>query len=149
MNGSAGAGVACSLTRRSLVISYDSVVVVALWFAATAILLPIAGVQAIEPGQQFYFLYPPYLALVNWLYLAISWRYGNQTLGMRAWRVYLYCGGDNRLSWQNAALRYLVAVAGFAMVGVGFISGLLHSGGLTWHDRASRSWLIFKGVRFN
>ncbi len=134
-------GLPCTLLRRSLAIIYDSVVVLALWFAATAVLLPLSGLRVIEPGQQYYFLYPPYLAVVNWMYLAVSWRSGGQTLGMKAWRIYLHTVGGRRLSWQDTALRYLFALMGFAAAGVGFLSSLFRSDGLTWHDRATNSQL--------
>jgi uncharacterized RDD family membrane protein YckC len=144
MNSRAELQISSSLGRRCLAIGYDTVIVVALWFAATAILLPITGVTTIEPGQPFYYLYPPCLLLVNWLYLAVSWRYGNQTLGMRAWRVFLRTGDGNRLGWGNAGLRYVVALAGFTALGVGFLSSLFHPDKFTWQDRASDSWLEFR-----
>lgn len=144
MNFQAEQGIPCSLTRRCLAISYDIVVVMALWFAATAALLPLSGGQTIEPGQAYYFLYPPYLLLVNWLYLAVSWRYGNQTLGMKAWQLFLCNRADERISWSKAVARYSVAIAGFTVIGAGFLSSLFRPDKLTWHDRASDSWLEFR-----
>ena len=142
-----GSDMPCSLTRRSLAIGYDIVAVLTLWFAATAVLLPFTGVPAIEPGQDYYFLYPPCLLLVNWLYLALSWRHGNQTLGMKAWRLFLRSGSDERISWGNTVSRYSVAVIGFAAMGAGFISSLFRPDKLTWQDRASDSWPVFRPLK--
>ena len=144
INSLAGHAIPCSLTRRCLAISYDSVVVIALWLATTAALLPLTGVATIEPGQGFYFLYPPCLLLVNWLYLAVSWRYGNQTLGMRAWQLFLCSRTDQRISWGKTVARYSVALAGFTVIGAGFFSSLFRPDKLTWHDRASGSWPEFR-----
>lgn len=147
MSSKTKSNVPCSLVRRCLAISYDAVVVLALWFAATTVLLPLSGVHAIEPGQQYYFLYWPYLFLVNWFYVALSWRHGNQTLGMKAWRLYLRNGTGKRLSWAYSAKRYCVALLGFALLGAGFFSSLLRADKRTWQDRASDSWPVFLGKK--
>jgi len=137
-------GLPCTLRRRCLAISYDAVVVLALWFAATAVLLPLTGVHAVEPGQEYYFLYWPYLLLVNWFYLALSWRHGNQTLGMKAWRLFLHSDSGKRLSWGNTVRRYIVALVSLAILGAGFLSSLAREDKLTWQDRVSNSWPMFR-----
>jgi uncharacterized RDD family membrane protein YckC len=134
----------CPLPRRLLAIIYDSVVVLALWFAVTALLLPLTGAQAFAPGQQYYFLYPFCLLIINWLYLAISWRVGNQTLGMKAWRIYLHRDSGGRITWLETAVRFALAVAGLVLLGTGFLSSLADPMNRTWHDRASHSRLLHR-----
>ena len=144
MNSTADIELPCSLLRRSLAICYDTVVVIALWFAATSLLFLLTGVSAIVPGQNFYFLYWPYLLLWNWLYLGLSWRYGKQTLGMKAWQLHLHNDCGEILTWTNSARRYLAALAAFFMLGIGFISSIFRQDKLTWQDRASGSWPVFR-----
>jgi uncharacterized RDD family membrane protein YckC len=63
---------------------------------------------------------------------------------MRAWRLFLRTANGNRLDWGNAGLRYVVALAGFTALGVGFLSSLMRPDKLTWQDRASDSWPEFR-----
>ena len=72
------------LFRRLGAAVYDSLLVLATLFAATAVVLPLTGGEAVPAGTIWY---PAYLIGVSYVYFAGFWIYGGQTLGMRAWKL--------------------------------------------------------------
>ena len=61
------------LGRRLAAIAYDSILLVAVLFVATAILLPLTGGEAIGPSHG---LYPAYLMAVAFGYFGWFWTHG-------------------------------------------------------------------------
>ena len=81
---------------------YDSLLLVALYFVLTAVLLYFRDGEAIAPGN------PAYLTLlvaVCWLFHVVFWRRGGRTLGMQSWRLRLVDGDGNiqTIAGDNAA----------------------------------------------
>lgn len=126
----------CALPRRLAAMLYDGLLILALWMAATAVVVLIRQAE-VQPANPFFQLY---LLSVAWLYLAISWRAG-QSVGMRAWRIRLM--SDTRpITWLQTLIRFVVAILSWAAVGLGFVWGLFHPRKATWHDLASESRLV-------
>lgn len=127
------------LTRRLLAILYDSLLLLAVLYFATAILLPFTGGEAIAPRTPWY---SAYLLLVSFLYFGGFWTHGGQTLGMRAWRVRLAPLEGEVVSWSQALARFLASLASWAPLGLGFVWALFDRKRMTWHDHLSRSILV-------
>lgn len=127
------------LIRRLAAILYDSLLLLAVLFIATALILPLTGGEAVRAGHP---LFMTYIFLVAFFFYAWFWTHGGQTLGMRAWRlrVVRYDGGPISL-WQ-ALLRYLVAFVSWGALGLGFLWSLVDREKLTWHDRYSQTKLV-------
>jgi uncharacterized RDD family membrane protein YckC len=129
----------CGLLRRMLAICYDSVVVLALLMLAGLLALPLdtGGQQALlDPG------FTLYLLAVWYLYLAWSWRRAGMTLGMRAWRLRVVTGDGHPPGWGVCLLRFTVALAGSAALGLGLLWALLDRQNRCWHDLASGTRLV-------
>ena len=117
--------------------TYDAIAVVAVLMAVTALSL----MTPLRDQKAFVDPLPTLVLLLSWyLYLALCWR--GLTLGMRAWRVRLVFAEDQQPGWGRLAVRFLVSLASAACLGLGFISGLFDPRQRTWHDRASKSWLV-------
>jgi uncharacterized RDD family membrane protein YckC len=127
----------CGLIRRLAAMTYDGLLLIALWMIAAAVVVIPAG-HEIEPGAPIFQLY---LLVVAWAYLAICWRHGGQTLGMKAWRIRLL-GTQQPVGWGTTAVRFVVAVASLLGFGIGFIWSLFHPRHATWHDLASGTYLV-------
>lgn len=134
---------ACGLPRLALVMLYDALVVVALWFLAGLAALPLTG-----GGRQV--LHDPLLTawvlLVWFAYLAWCWTHGGQTVGMRAWKVRITGSGGESVSWRSAVVRFGVALVSAACLGAGFWWALADPLSRTWHDRASGTRLVRAGL---
>lgn len=126
----------CALPRRIAAIVYDSLLIVALWMAATAAVVLLRQSQ-VEPSSLAFQLY---LVAVAWLYLAICWRAG-QTLGMKAWRIRLI-GDTQPIAWSSTVIRFVAAMLSWAAFGIGFLWSLFHQQRATWHDLASGTRLV-------
>ncbi len=72
--------------RRLAALVYDSLVLAALWMAATLPVLALTGGEAVTGGV---WLYRFYLLVIAGVFFGWFWTHGGQTLGMRAWRAKL------------------------------------------------------------
>lgn len=134
----------CRLPRRIAAMVYDGLLLVALWMVAAALVVVPTG-REIEPGST---LFQAYLLIVAWGYLAICWRRGGQTLGMKAWRIRLKTDKEKEpVTWIATAVRFVVSIASLLCFGLGFIWSLFHPHRATWHDLASGTWLQFEPGR--
>lgn len=129
------------LTRRLLAILYDSLLLFAVLYLATAIVLPFRGGEAIAPQTPWY---SAYLLVVSFLYFGGFWTHGGQTLGMRAWRMRLTSKEGEVVSWGQALARFLGSLGSWAPLGLGFAWALFDRKRMTWHDHLSRSVLVNK-----
>ena len=86
----------CSLRRRLMAIVYDSCLLFSVLFFATVLVLPAAGGEAFAANN---LIYSAYLLFITYFYFVWQWKKGRQTLGMRAWHIYLLTpgGGAARL----------------------------------------------------
>ena len=127
----------CSLPRRLAAIVYDALVVTAvLFFAAVPVVLLHGG--AVEESIPF----RVYLVAVAFAFFGGFWTHGGQTIGMRAWRVWLVRDDGGPVRWRDAALRYVLAVGSWLPVAAGFLWALIDRDSRAWHDRFSGTHLV-------
>jgi len=127
---------------RLLAMTYDFFPALALWFAASGLLLLLRAGQPIEPGSVASVLGLVVLWLASGGYALLSWRRGGQTLGMRPWRLKVTRADGSRAGVGALSLRYAVATLSLAAVGLGFLWSLFDRERRTWHDLASRTVLV-------
>lgn len=129
----------CDLGRRLAAILYDSLLLLAVLFIASALWLIPSGGEATEGQDPLLTLF---LLLVAFAFFAWFWSHGGQTLGMRAWRVRLQNRRKGPLTLWQIMLRFLVAIASWLVFGLGFLWSLIDREKLTWHDRYSMTELV-------
>lgn len=118
-------------------ILYDGLILVGLWMIAAAIVVISAG-GAVENGSLGFQLF---LLLVAFAYFGGCWRFGRQTVGMRAWKIRLEAE-QAPPDMASLAIRFLVAIGSLAAAGAGFWLALFRADAATWHDRASHTRLV-------
>jgi uncharacterized RDD family membrane protein YckC len=129
--------------RRFIAMSYDAMLLIALSFGYGGIvLLGRNWLFGIDPTQA-----PGAIFQIGWLLLIAGfyiyfWQHGGQTLGMRAWRIQLVNKSGAPLSFQQSLIRCLVAPFSLAFGGLGYWWAFWDKDGQTWHDRASKSFVI-------
>ena len=128
-----------SLPKRLAALFYDALLLVAVWFVATALVLPLNHGQAIHTGNPFY---SSYLLFVSFFFFGWFWMHGGQTLGMRAWRLQLRRRDGLPLSWWHVLLRFLSAMPSWLLLGLGYWWILFDKEKLAWHDRFSETWIV-------
>ncbi|MES9829874.1 MAG: RDD family protein [Candidatus Thiodiazotropha sp.] len=127
------------LIRRLAAILYDSLLLIALLFVATAIItLPFGN-----PSGAMFLVFQFFIfEIIPLIFFTGFWAQGGQTLGMRAWRLKLIRMDGGDIGWSDALKRHLAALFSILLFGLGFIWILLDPQKLAWHDRLSKTRLI-------
>lgn len=128
-----------SLLVRVAAMIYESLLVIAVLFVASFIVLPFVG--ELHSGWQRH-LFQAYLAGVLFAYFSTFWLRSGQTLAMKTWRIRLCDHSGGRVSFRQAALRFVVALAGALLVGAGFWWALFDRERQFFHDRVAGTRLI-------
>ncbi|WP_292399245.1 MULTISPECIES: RDD family protein [unclassified Methylophaga] len=126
--------------RLLAVMMYDSMLLVSVLLVAAAVAVALNGGEAIGANNPFFFVY---LLGVAFIFYGWFWTHGGQTLGMRAWRVYLISGQNTGINWQQAFLRFMVGLFSWLPLGLGYWWLWLSPDKLSWHDIASGSYLVY------
>ncbi|MBE0468676.1 MAG: RDD family protein [Methyloprofundus sp.] len=124
--------------RYFAAIFYDLLLLIAIFFLATAILLPFNAGEAIKSPLAF----PLYLYSIGFLFYGWFWTHGGQTLGLQAWKLRLISNNKSNISWQQAFIRYISASCSWLIFGLGFFWRLWQQEGKTLHDLSSQSYII-------
>jgi uncharacterized RDD family membrane protein YckC len=127
------------LLRRLAALFYDSLLLLAIWFLAMAMLLPFTGGEAIPANNP---LVSTYLLFISFFFYGWFWRHGGQTLGMRAWRLQLHNLRPGPVTWLQVLLRFIVALPAGLLLGLGYLWMLVDKQKLTWHDRYSETCIV-------
>jgi uncharacterized RDD family membrane protein YckC len=130
----------CGLLRRLAAILYDSLLLIALLFIASALYMAITGSEEAATGQDV--VRSIFFVLIAFAFFAFFWLHGGQTLGMRAWRIRLQSFDGGPITPWQAMLRFLVAIVSWLAFGLGFLWSLIDKEKMTWHDRYSMSVLV-------
>lgn len=128
--------------RRLAAMLYDFLLLVALLFAATALLLPFNSGTA-ATGSQLWF-YRIYLLSISFLFYGWFWTHGGQTLGLRAWKIKVLTLDKQVISWPQAGLRFVFAVLSWMALGCGFLWILIDKNKRSWHDHLSKTAIFFE-----
>ncbi len=126
------------LFRRLAALLYDSLLLLAVLFIATAILLPVTGGEAFHHNP---FL-TTYLLFISFFFYSWFWMHGGQTLGMRSWKLQLRNINPGPISLWQCLLRFMVAIPSALLLGLGYLWMLVDRDQLTWHDRYSETRIV-------
>jgi len=129
------------LFRHLAIIAYDGLLLLALLFLATALILPFNNGEAFSSSQYFF---PIYILLISYLYYGWFWTHGGQTLGMKTWKVKIQTLDKQPITWLLAFKRFVLAIVSWGFVGLGFLWKFADKNQLTWHDHWSKTSLFFE-----
>jgi uncharacterized RDD family membrane protein YckC len=127
--------------RRLAAQIYDFLLLIALLFLATALLLPFTSGEAVSNQQTL--IYRIYLTVISFLFYGWFWTHGGQTLGLRAWKIKVLTFDQKPISWKQALLRFVTAFVSWGFFGLGFLWILFDKNRRGWHDHLSKSALFF------
>ncbi len=136
------------LARRLASIAYDSLLVAGLLFLAMLLVVaPLGMIEGMEQMDAAALRHNPfyiaYLAAVPVAFFTYFWSHGTrQTLGMRAWSLYLTLPDGRAPGPRHALLRCAAALLSWLPLGLGFLWCLFDRERLTWHDRLSGTRLL-------
>lgn len=117
---------------------YDFILLIALFFLATAIILPLNQGEAIHSSIFF----PFYLLTVSFIFYGWFWTHGGQTLGLQAWKLRVVNDQQSNISWKQAFIRYITACCSWLALGLGILWRIVHKNNKTWQDLSSKSSIV-------
>jgi uncharacterized RDD family membrane protein YckC len=131
------------LLRHLAAIIYDFLLLVALLFFATAILLPFNHGEAFSHQQ---ILYPLYLFVVSFCFYGWFWTHGGQTLGLKSWKIRVLNDKYELITWRQAFIRFITSLFSWGILGLGFLWVLIDKNQRSWHDIASKTGLFVVSI---
>ncbi|TEC88962.1 RDD family protein [Pseudomonas aeruginosa] len=75
-------------------------------------------------------------------FFAKFWTHNGQTLGMQVWGLRVQNRDGSAISLLQALLRFMIAIASWLCLGLGFLWMLWDKDKRTWHDRYSESQAV-------
>jgi len=133
--------------RRLAAQIYDLLLLIALLFLATALLLPFTAGEAVSVQQTL--IYRIYLLVISFFFYGWFWTHGGQTLGLRAWKIKVLTFDQKPISWHQALLRFATAIVSWSFFGLGFLWILIDKNRRSWHDNLSKTALFFDPEKKN
>ncbi len=127
------------LLRRLAAVVYDALILFALIFIATFILMQILGGELDTMGR---WILQICSLVIAYVYFGWFWTHGGQTVGMRAWRIRVVDERNRPIGWKNATQRFFAAMVSWVALGLGFLWSLWESKHRTWHDRLTRTRVV-------
>lgn len=134
-----------SLFTRLLVVIYDVLLLAGVVFASHAIIFFALKLLPISIGDSIIIkvLHFACLIIISILFYGWFWVNGGQTLGMKAWHLYLINDSSGKfINWQLAVQRYFLAAISWLPLGMGFFWILLHKENKTWHDMLTNTRIV-------
>lgn len=107
-----------TLLKRLLAALYDSFLILATLFIATALTLPFTKGE-VATDNNIYMSF--YLFIVIYIFYGWFWTHGGQTLGMRVWKQKLIQLDGSTVTWQQTFIRLITGLPAWLL----FLVGLL------------------------
>jgi uncharacterized RDD family membrane protein YckC len=130
-----------SLIRRLAAMLYDGLLILALLFLSTLPFIAARGGDPVEANENL--IYQAVLVLVIYFFFVGFWTRTGRTLGMQSWRLQLETMDGRTADTKAATIRLFAAIVSWLPLGLGFLWSLWDKDGLTWHDRISKTRIIY------
>ena len=125
-----------TLIKQFAAMLYDSLLIFAVLFFATAIALIFNRGEAIVSSP----LFNLYLLFMLFSFYAWFWHKSGQTLGMRVWKIRIVSEFGGNPGWGASYLRLVFALLSILCLGLGYFWRLFKP--YTWHDKLSQTRII-------
>ena len=128
-----------SLPKRLIVMVYELLLLIGLWFVTTGFFVLLFGEA--RYGSSRYLLQIT-LWLTTGMYFVWHWQKYGQTLPMKTWKIQLADSSGQPLPVKRAGLRYILATLSLCGLGLGFLWALFDKERQFLHDRLLNSRII-------
>lgn len=127
------------LLARFAAMIYESLLVTAVVFVASFIIIPVVG--DMHAAWQRH-LFQVYILAIVFAYFAAFWLRSGQTLAMKTWRIRLVSLTGGTISLKQAGVRFGLALLGLLAAGFGFWWGFFDRDRQFLHDRLAGTRLV-------
>ncbi len=140
--------VPASLLKRLGAMFYDFLLfgstILVVGFISMFVITSLTGIENVARGSLFAKLFFIYLLAFGYLFFGWFWVHGGQTLGMRAWKLEVITLDGQPINWTQALFRYIYSLISWIPLGAGYLWMLFDKNKLTFHDRISKTAIIYK-----
>jgi len=127
------------LGRRLLSLVYEALILAAVLLAGGIAFMAVAGrMEPVLARPLFQF----FLLLLAGTYFVWQWCHGGQTLPMKTWRIRLVTAAGEPLTLRHAVYRFVLAVAGTLLLGIGVIWAFFDRDRQFLHDRLAGTRIV-------
>lgn len=130
-----------TLIRRIGAMLYDGLLILALMFLSTLPFIAARDGKPVEASENL--LYQIVLVIIIYAFFVGFWTRSGRTLGMQSWRLQLETIDGGEVSVGAATIRFFTALLSWAPLGLGFLWSLWDKEHLTWHDRISKTRIVY------
>ena len=127
------------LLARLAVLVYESLLLTAVIFVASFLVMPVVGDLQARWQRHFFQVY---ILGVVFAYFAAFWLRSGQTLAMKTWRIRLVTRAGTTISFRQAVFRFVLAVVGLLALGAGFWWAFFDRDRQFLHDRLVGTRLV-------
>ena len=128
-----------SLLSRFAAMVYELLLVTAVVFVASFLIMPVIG-NMHAPWQRH--LFQIYILGVLFAYFSAFWLRSGQTLAMKTWRIRLVQQNGDPLNFKQTMLRFVLALMGLMLAGIGVWWAFFDRDKQFLHDRLAGTRLI-------
>lgn len=128
-----------SAGRRLVSLLYEALLLAALLWCASLLFSVVQTQLSATPRRA---LFQAYLLGIAGVYFIWQWRHGGQTLPMKTWGIMLIMRDGNAIGAAQAWTRYLLAVLGTGLFGLGFLWALIDRDRQFLHDRLTGTRIV-------
>lgn len=125
--------------RRLAALGYDLLLLAAVLFVFTLVVLAVRLGNAVPPGSWWF---PLCLVALAMAFFCGFWVHGGQTVGMRAWRIRVVRDDGGSLGWLQAGGRFVAGIVAALPAGLGLWWSVLDERKRGWHDRWTRTRVV-------
>lgn len=125
--------------RRILALIYEALLLLGVWFISAFLFHLIfrdTTAEYFRPLFQFYLL------IIGGIYFIWFWTHGGQTLAMQTWKLRLVSANGEKVTTQQAMVRYLMAVIGISFLGIGLLWALFDRDRQFLHDKVAGTRIV-------
>jgi len=128
--------------RRMLALAYEFLLLLGVWFIAAFLFHLVFR----DPSAEYFRpLFQFYLLCIGGIYFTWFWTHGGQTLAMQTWKLRLVSANGQKVTMQQAMVRYLMAVIGISFLGFGLLWALFDRDRQFLHDKVAGTRIIKLG----
>lgn len=130
-----------TLLRRIGAMLYDLLLLFAVLMLAGTPFIIARGGEAVPPSTDLFFRLSMFAVI--YIFFVGFWSKSGRTLGMQSWGLQMETQDGGAVSVGAASLRFFASFLSWAPAGLGFLWSLWDKERLTWHDRLSKTRIVY------
>ena len=128
-----------SLLRIVAATTYDSLLLLGVWFLVGSLALGIKFLYTGEVSSLNPVAGMSLVILSTWLYFALFWIYGGKTLGMSSWKLRIISQDGNQITIIQTIIRFLSNIFTISLAGIPLFLRIINKNNSSLSDLLSKT----------